>query len=163
MKVITLTQPYATLIAVGEKRIETRSWATRHRGRIAIHAGIGLEPVGGMAGLVRLIESEPFASVLRPHLSGYTPEERAADLPRGAIVAVATLTACIPTLMMDERYPPSHAAPHEFAFGDYHAGRYAWVLKSVENLHDGIACKGALGLWNPPKEARAELAVYEAA
>lgn len=39
MKVITLIQPWATLVALGEKKIETRSWSTNFRGRIAIHAG----------------------------------------------------------------------------------------------------------------------------
>lgn len=39
MKAITIIQPWATLIAIGAKRFETRSWATTHRGPIAIHAG----------------------------------------------------------------------------------------------------------------------------
>lgn len=38
MKVVSLMQPWATLIALGEKSIETRSWATKYRGEIAIHA-----------------------------------------------------------------------------------------------------------------------------
>ncbi|WP_409175497.1 hypothetical protein [Brevibacillus fortis] len=32
MKAITIHQPFATLIALGEKRFETRGWATRYRG-----------------------------------------------------------------------------------------------------------------------------------
>lgn len=43
MKAITLTQPWATLVAIGAKRIETRSWATRYRGPLAIHAAKGIE------------------------------------------------------------------------------------------------------------------------
>ena len=39
MKAITLTQPWATLVAIGAKRIETRSWRTFYRGPLAIHAG----------------------------------------------------------------------------------------------------------------------------
>ena len=39
MKVITLIQPWATLIMLQEKKIETRSWSTNIRGEIAIHAG----------------------------------------------------------------------------------------------------------------------------
>jgi len=50
MKALTLTQPWATLIACGAKRIETRSWATDFRGRIAIHAAKGLSPFGGKRG-----------------------------------------------------------------------------------------------------------------
>jgi hypothetical protein len=39
MKAITIIQPWATLIAFGEKEFETRSWATNYRGNLAIHAG----------------------------------------------------------------------------------------------------------------------------
>jgi hypothetical protein len=39
MKSITIIQPWATLIALGEKKYETRGWPTKHRGPLAIHAG----------------------------------------------------------------------------------------------------------------------------
>ena len=38
MKVLTLHQPYASLIASGLKTIETRGWNTKYRGPLAIHA-----------------------------------------------------------------------------------------------------------------------------
>lgn len=37
MKAITLYQPWATLVALGKKKIETRSWKTDYRGPLAIH------------------------------------------------------------------------------------------------------------------------------
>ena len=40
MKAITLWQPWASLIAVGAKRIETRSWSTNYRGPLAVHASL---------------------------------------------------------------------------------------------------------------------------
>jgi hypothetical protein len=40
MKAITIIQPWATLIALGEKKFETRSWTTKYRGPLAIHAGM---------------------------------------------------------------------------------------------------------------------------
>ena len=49
MKALPVTQPYATLVALGAKHIETRSWSTRYRGPLAIHAGKGLGPVGARA------------------------------------------------------------------------------------------------------------------
>ncbi len=45
MKALTLTQPWASLVAVGAKRIETRSWETNYRGTIAIHAAKGWKPI----------------------------------------------------------------------------------------------------------------------
>ena len=38
MKAITIWQPWATLLPLGVKLYETRSWATSYRGPIAIHA-----------------------------------------------------------------------------------------------------------------------------
>ena len=38
MKAITIWQPWASLIACGAKKYETRSWPTKYRGPIAIHA-----------------------------------------------------------------------------------------------------------------------------
>ena len=38
MKALSVTQPWATLIATGQKQIETRSWGTRYRGPLYIHA-----------------------------------------------------------------------------------------------------------------------------
>lgn len=41
MKAITLTEPWASLFALGCKTIETRDWATRERGWFAIHSAKG--------------------------------------------------------------------------------------------------------------------------
>lgn len=70
MKAITICQPYAELIARGEKTIENRTWETRYRGTLAIHAGKSrawLDP---------------------------DSLKRYPDMPFGAIVAVADLWAC---------------------------------------------------------------------
>ncbi len=39
MKVLTIKEPYATLIALGIKKYEFRSWKTNYRGDVYIHAG----------------------------------------------------------------------------------------------------------------------------
>lgn len=39
MKALTIHQPWASLIAYGFKRFETRGWRTNYRGLVAIHAG----------------------------------------------------------------------------------------------------------------------------
>lgn len=41
MKLLSLWEPWATLMAIGAKRIETRSWSTPYRGWLAIHASEG--------------------------------------------------------------------------------------------------------------------------
>lgn len=45
MKVITIKQPFATLIAAGIKEYEFRTWKTKHKGEILIHTGKGVEYV----------------------------------------------------------------------------------------------------------------------
>ena len=43
MKVLTLKQPWATLVAEGVKIYEFRSWKTKYRGKVLIHAGAGVD------------------------------------------------------------------------------------------------------------------------
>lgn len=40
MKVLSITEPYATLIKEKKKFIETRSWKTNYRGELYIHASL---------------------------------------------------------------------------------------------------------------------------
>ena len=151
MKVLTITQPWATLVAIGAKRIETRSWKTWFRGPLLIHAAAGLGP-GGKAGLVDLCETEPFKSVLAPLWSPgtfFAP----VSLPFGAIVARCELRACVPTEKLQGQpwcsYGPRKwdLTDQERAFGDYTPGRYAWLLSDVQALPTPIPVKGQLGLW----------------
>jgi activating signal cointegrator 1 len=142
-KVLTLTQPWATLVALGAKKIETRSWATSYRGPLAIHAAKGLGS-GGEQGLMELCRTEPFRSVLLD--AGYlgTPV-----LPRGAIVAVCELIGCVPTIGTGPKGTDwiNDLSDQERAFGDYTPGRYALPLDNVRALPEPIPARGALGLW----------------
>jgi hypothetical protein len=102
VKALSLTQPFATLVATGEKKIETRSWSTSYRGPIAIHAAKGLSSIGGMGGLIDLCTTEPFRSVLTESGRGQGESKDlplhviVATLPRGAVVATARLVDCLP-------------------------------------------------------------------
>lgn len=160
MKALTLTQPYASLIAIGAKTIETRDWATKYRGPLAIHAGKGLGPVGGRRGMFRLCNTSPFAEVLDAAAIWHTT---AIDhLPYGAIVAVVELVDCRPTAgtRKENGWGPKYAdwvhdlTAQERAFGDYTPGRYGWMLTNIRALPMPIAAKGALSLWewDPPTE-----------
>jgi hypothetical protein len=150
MKALTLTQPWATLIALGEKRVETRGWSTPHRGPILIHAAKTLaEPVCSEDGLRELVAREPFAEALGRH--GVTVAEQ---LPRGQVVAVAHIVACLPTVELGSRMRalPELAdfkvAEHERAFGDYRPGRFAWLLQSVERFGKAIPLRGGQKLFD---------------
>jgi hypothetical protein len=87
MKAITIHQPWATLIVAGEKRYETRSWQTAHRGLLAVHAARKFTE-----DMRTLIGMDPFFQALARH--GITKPEQ---LPKGAVIGVAELTDCVAT------------------------------------------------------------------
>jgi len=150
MKAMTLTQPWASLVALGEKRIETRSWSTTYRGPLAIHAAKGW-PVEAAA----LCSTEPFRTALVAiDVPGRFVTEgkrgvSAPDLPRSVIVATCRLADCLMVEPTPEvrRIFADHAAPHDKEFGDYTLGRYMWLLADVVALPEPIPARGALGLW----------------
>ncbi|HWE62912.1 MAG TPA: ASCH domain-containing protein [Chloroflexota bacterium] len=131
MRVYTLSlyQPWASLIAVGAKRVETRSWPTHYRGLLAIHA----TQRSPKADLARATQ-EPVASALRA--AGYTGPDQ---LPHGAVVALCRLVDC--TAIVEP--PPSP----ERDFGDYRRGRYAWRLDQVWALPVPLPAHGHQRLW----------------
>lgn len=135
IKALTLYQPWATLVAIGAKRIETRSWWTAYRGLLAIHASKTFGATNRA-----LCHQEPFRSAL---LAGGV--ERLSDLPLGAVVAVGRLALCeeMTTQWLEWRLPPEP----ERSFGYYAAGRYAWSLSDAEPVAPPIPARGALGLW----------------
>lgn len=144
MKALTLTQPWATLVAIGAKKIETRGWKTDYRGPLAIHAAKGwTEEVVRMT-----MRGEPFHSVLTA--AGYPLFSL---LPRGVVVATCRLEGCKIIernakgwgIMGDQAWPLDD---QERAFGDYTPGRYAWLLADVQPLATPVPARGSLGLWD---------------
>lgn len=137
MRALSLTQPWASLIACGAKVIETRSWQTSYRGPLAIHASKGFPRE-----CRDLCATQPFLRELtRAGLS--MPE-----LPLGAVVAVCRLTAVLDT---SDAWS-NRLSPTERAFGDYGPSRYGWVLEDVTRLPSPVPCRGALGLWSLPRD-----------
>ncbi len=131
-KVLTLTQPWATLLATGEKRLETRSWQTRYRGPLAIHAAAAF-PLPAR----RLCADEPLAGALGRH--GYLGP---GDLPRGVVLATCRLVAI-------RRVASATDVPQgdEARFGDFSIGRFVWVVADVRPLARPLPERGRLGLW----------------
>lgn len=131
MKAITLTQPWATLVAIGAKRIETRSWRTFYRGPLAIHAAKGFPEWARE----RFFDFE-FREALEANCIHSFHE-----LPLGVVIATCTLVNC-------ERITPNNVPPApEFCFGDYTVGRWAWYLSDVKAFDKLVPMQGKLGLW----------------
>ena len=131
MKAITLYQPWATLVAIGAKKIETRSWRTNYLGPLAIHAS---KTFPGWARA--LCREEPFRSELAK--AGYTNID---DLPLGQVVAICKLYDC------EEIKNANVPRGKERYFGDYRRGRFMWFLRDVKRLEKPVPVRGHQGLW----------------
>ncbi len=148
MKALSLIQPWATLVAIGAKTVETRAWATGYRGPLAIHASKWLTATGkivsaDVAEYLALCHDEPFRTALtRAGL------ERVRDLPSGAIVATARLVEVVPTLDALGRVDD-----YELEFGNFRPGRFAWFLRDVQALAMPVPYRGEPGLWELPASA----------
>lgn len=144
MKCISLWQPWATLIAIGAKRIETRSWATDYRGPLAIHAARRWTPAQR-----QFSSSQPCRNLLLA--AGFPWWRRGPGrfdwhgLPRGEIVAVCRLVTCVPACSALTASPEND---QERAFGDYSGGRWAWILADVAALKRPVSCRGQRGLFD---------------
>src|SRR5262245_41276788 len=129
MNAISLHQPWASLIGLGHKRIETRGWRPPAHALgqpLLIHAAKHWPPAYD-----DLIKQEPFASCLK-----------GIDLPKGALVGVATLVGHYPSEQFktpDPTYPgdtftpgnPFFIGARERDFGDYGPNRHGWHLTNV--------------------------------
>lgn len=135
MKAISLWQPWASAIAVGIKKIETRHWPIGYRGEIAIHAAKTQEGVKQLIGIGR---GDLIKQVVR-----LNPSDEL--LPLGAIVAVARLDGCY---RVDQVEP----SEYEAAWGDFSVGRYCWMLSHVVALPKPIPYRGQQGLFEIPDD-----------
>lgn len=165
---ITIYQPWASLIACGAKKYETRSWATKYRGRIAIHAAA--KPV--LPWFQREVEQEArleITKTLAEHRKcGNIGTGIITWLPRGYVIATAELVGCyeieqyddgtifydyvkgIPEYLNKRACPTADVGypyPNEVLFGDWTPGRYAWELHDVKMLAEPISAKGKQRLW----------------
>lgn len=163
MRCLSLWQPWASALACGSKQMETRSWSTRYRGTILIHAAKRRR----IGELISYGCSPSWRGALDPVVS------RGADggvlldgLPFGAIVGIAELTACIPTgslTVVDldtKRQPKGHRVVGyvwtERMMGDFTPGRFAWLFEDVRMI-DPIPCRGRQGLFVPTPDVVAAL------
>ena len=145
MRALTLHQPWATLIALGIKTIETRSWPPPRNligQTIAIHAGRRLQPNPG----------PQIETILRRTYGDHWRRL----LPAGAVVATATVrdacqvagpaadTGCIVT--RDGQIVPADP------YGDFSTGRWLLLLSDISPLPKPIPATGRQRLWRwePP-------------
>ena len=164
LRCISLWQPFASLIAIGAKRVETRNWSTAYRGEIAIHAAKRWTTEEQL-----IAHTSPFRGALVEGLGLSHPDYIDVFIPLGAIVAVARLVGVLPTndicifggqltsgpYVHEDGYFP--CGVHEADFGDFSPGRYAWLLSDIRRLPTPVPCKGAQQIWTAPPEVEAKV------
>ena len=129
MKVLSLTEPYATLIKNGMKTIETRSWKTNYRGKLYIHASSTKIPKAYK-------DNKELMSLVDINNLNY-----------GNIICMCDLVDCVE--MTDEFINDiKRNKKNEYLTGIYSNGRYAWIFNNIETLDNPIKAKGHLGIWN---------------
>ena len=122
MKVLTIKQPWASLIVNKYKTYEFRSWKTNYRGKILIHAGLTME--------------KDISNKLNYNI----------EYIQGAIIGEAIITDCI---LVDEAFNNELNNINKIVYGNTNKiGKYAWKLENIVKYDKPVFIKGKLGLWN---------------
>lgn len=124
VKAITVSQPYASLIASGEKWVENRNWSTNYQGPLAIHAGKGTH---------------------------YLTRSEVATSPQG-VLAVCRLSACVALEdfgieSSPHKIPGTNVTIADFLNHRHTEGPWCWILEDIRKVGP-FPCKGSPGLWS---------------
>ena len=145
MKALTIRQPWASLTLTLDdkgkafKCVETRGYRTNYRGRLAIHAGLFVEPTFFLG--VPEEEWRHFKA------AGLGTDAAIVDLPHGVIVGEVTVADCVP---IEELLSSEYGTDREKAFGDWRKGRkrYGWILTDPVRYDTPIPARGMQGIWD---------------
>jgi activating signal cointegrator 1 len=151
MKAISLWQPWASAMALGCKRNETRSWPTKYRGDLIIcsaqHriAEIGLDTAEAMLDS-DMVNKETDRSVA----------DSLNRLPYGAALCVVDLYDCRRSDEFAEFFSPARLDKRERLWGNYDFGRWVWMTRNCRRLAKPVPVKGKQGLFElSEQEAKA--------
>ena len=134
-RILTVSQPWASLLVDGGKDVENRTWRTNYRGPVLIQAGVRHDafwrdaPSGSHAAAVlagRFVARNPIAH----------------EDVRGAIIGIVTILRCEEGSVYGSRSPWRHP------------GAWHWVVdpKLSRAFPEPILWKGGLGLRHAPRE-----------
>lgn len=128
MRMLTLKEPFATLISLKIKTIETRSWKTKYRGEMYIHVGLKRPNY--------VYKSNDFKKIADKYQYNNF----------GYVICKCKLVDCIE---MTEKYIEDVKKNNyiNYICGEYKVGRFAWILEDIEII-DKFPAKGRLGIWH---------------
>jgi hypothetical protein len=127
MKALTIQQPWASLILLGPKRVENRTWWTKYRGPLAIHAGLKFDRFGIEVAAERGIKLPPLGAI-----------------PAGVILGAIDLVDVV-----------EYSGPQQLLVDDAYGlrrdpwarGPVCWILRNPRPLPEPVPARGFPGLW----------------
>jgi activating signal cointegrator 1 len=125
MKAITIRQPWASLIKENIKKVEIRSWKTKYRGEIFIHAGSGVD---------------------KEYLEKYKNIIDINNLPTKKIIAKCNIVDCI--LLTSDNIKLLNQHNIGYQINEKSIGQYGFILEDINLINCNKEIKGQLGLWN---------------
>jgi activating signal cointegrator 1 len=125
MKVITIKQPHASLIANNNKKVEIRSWKTKYRGEVYIHAGSNID---------------------KQYLDMYKDIIDINNLPTKKIIAKCNIVDCI--LITEDNIDILNKNNNGYQISKKLIGQYGFILDNIIEINNNKEIKGQLGLWN---------------
>ncbi|MEM6752658.1 MAG: DNA N-6-adenine-methyltransferase [Cyanobacteria bacterium P01_C01_bin.38] len=131
LKAISLWQPWASLIELGFKHYETRSWKTNYRGKLLICSAAKST-------------KNQYQQYLKIGSKVKLPPWDETNFPRGYALAICDLVDCID--MTPEFI--AQQSQTEILCGDWQVGRYAWKLENIQPITEPFAVKGKQGLFD---------------
>lgn len=133
MKAISLWQPWASLIAIKAKKVETRAWYTSYRGELLICAAKTMNS---------MYRDYYYSLPVIPMISETEPVPLE-DLPRGKAVAKVQLIDCVKiTRRLIDKTPEN-----EKLVGDWKVDRFAFILDEIQAFKEPFYVKGQQGLF----------------
>ncbi|MDJ0619328.1 MAG: ASCH domain-containing protein [Calothrix sp. MO_192.B10] len=132
LKAISLWQPWASLIPLGLKHYETRSWKTNYRGKLLICSTLN--------------NPKHYREYLKIKDELQLPPWDETNFPHGQAIALCDLVDCI---QMTAEFIEQQSET-EILCGDWQVGRYAWKLENIQPITEPFAVKGKQGLFNIP-------------
>jgi len=119
MKVLSIKQPWASLIVNGYKKYEFRTWKTKYRGEVLIHASKSYDQ-----------RIDQFASLN-------------IDFPIGQIIGKVEITDCIE---VNDQLKGELVKENELVYRN--ASGYAFKLENIQKFENGTNIKGQLGFFD---------------
>lgn len=130
LRAISLWQPWASAMASGFKRIETRSWPTSHRGDLVICSAKRKPTLAECGDVQTFMAAQTF--------------------PYGFAVCIVELYDCWPTERINGLRQPIDDGEREL--GNYAPGRFAWLSRNCRKLINPVPVIGRQGFWTLPLE-----------